>query len=221
MCEVPEYIQFWRETVVGWKILDNGAAESKAVSPDQLAKLAVDINVNEVIAPDALGDPIATRQYLKDFMPIAHDHELKVMAVMQAHSWTDFEYTLQMALDVNVSAIALPRIMCEFLGPSARPAAAEIIRRHCDKDIHCLGSTKHLHEAKWLARQGIVRGIDTAAPVVLGLANKGIRDTYNTTLSHRVVTDFWNRTVNGQVEENLHEYSAWCKTTPTGRMREL
>lgn len=206
LCRFKEYFQFYR-SIKAFKILDNGVAEGVNTSIEDLLLLADEMQADEVIAPDVYGDMHKTRQKLVGFMPFAENYN--VMAVLQCNTWNEFDVIFHEALDLGVSTLALPRVMCDSLGPSARVAAAELIRRFSDIPIHALGCTKHMREARDLARQGIVRGIDSSAPVVNGLANLGIRDTY----VERPV-DFFFAEPTTMARLNLDAFRNWCATTP-------
>jgi hypothetical protein len=196
----------------GYKILDNGAAEREPVEEDYLIDLAGRIGADEVVAPDVMHDCSESVLRLKRFHRKAP--QLKLMAVLQATTWSEFEYSVYEALSCGVMSVALPKLLNSHLGPLARLAAADEIRKvdpHIP--IHCLGCSKRLSEARDLARQGIVRGIDSSAPVVLGLQGRAIRHThYDWEASHSALPSFWNAQTNDYVEENLELFRSWCET---------
>src|SRR5262249_3849723 len=101
LCRIEEYSDFYRD-VMGWKILDNGSAEGGIVTTEALLKYASELNVDEVIAPDAYDDPRRSMRQLVTFMPFAVG--FNVMAVLQAHNWKEFSQIFQVALDCGVSA---------------------------------------------------------------------------------------------------------------------
>src|SRR5205807_9560056 len=95
-------------------------------------------------------------------------------------------------------------LLTKHMGTSARLAAAEMVREECHLPIHCLGCSTHLREIKDLARQGIVRGIDSAAPAVLGLQGRSVKHVeYDWEISHKAVPDFWDQESSSTVEENI------------------
>jgi hypothetical protein len=139
------------------------------------------------------------------------------MAVIQAKTWTEFNYVLDTALEVGVTSVALPKLLTKHLGPLARLAGAEIVRdTDDDVPIHCLGCSSRLSEAKDLARQGIVRGIDSAAPVVLGLQglkiDRGIK--YDWEVSHKAFPNYWQTRPTYEAEVNLGIFRQWCEAPP-------
>ena len=211
LCDIDEYWDFYQK-VGGFKILDNGAAEGAKQDPERLLKLAFQLRADEVIAPDHYGDCDRTMHLLKRFIPVAENYH--VMAVLQCRTWPEFDQIFHLAWDLGASSFGLPRVMCSALGPAARLAAAEIIRRESDLPIHALGSTQRLVEVKDLARQGIVRGIDSSAPVALGLNSLGLHDLYK-----ERPHDYFKREPNLLARVNLREFRTWCEATaPSGEV---
>jgi hypothetical protein len=212
LCEIEEYWDFYTR-VEGFKILDNGAAEGgRLPDAEELLKTAFQLRADEIIAPDVYGDCNRSLTLLRMFMPIAENYH--VMAVLQSSTWPEFDQIFHYAMHLGASSLGLPRVMCRKLGPAARLAAAEIIRRETDIPVHALGSTPHLNEAKDLARQGIVRGIDSSAPVVLGLNNQGLHDLYK-----ERPHDYFERVPTQPARANLEEFRRWCETkAPAGEV---
>jgi hypothetical protein len=208
LCTINEdYFNFYRD-VPGHKILDNGAAEGASVDVEELVRLAMALGVDEVVAPDTLGDMSRTIDQLEQFLPFAAT--LKVMVVLQASSWSEFDTIFNVAQYYKVSSVALPRVMNRALGNNARLAGAQLIRRTTDLPIHALGCTEYLREARWLARQDIVRGIDSSAPAAQGLQGRTCRDPYvqrpaNFFLLGGPATDI--------IKENLDQFRQWCNTS--------
>lgn len=208
------YQMFYLQTS-GFKILDNGAAEGNILTARKLIDLADAVNPDEVIAPDAMHDAKTSIDWLVAFIRrIRESEEVKswrVMAVLQATNWTEFNNILETALTFNVGSVALPKLLVKHMGPATRLAAAEIVREKSDVPIHCLGCSTHLHEVKELANQGIVRGIDSSAPAVLGLQGQPIKNArYDWELSHSAIPNFWTQESNTQVEVNLDAFRRWC-----------
>ena len=131
------------------------------------------------------------------------------MAVMQSTTWPQFDYILKTSLHLHAATLALPRVMCEYMGPLARLVAAEMIREtDANIPIHALGCTRRLSEARDLARQGIVRGIDSSAPVVQGLYGHGLRSMY-----YERPADFFVREPTQTARNNLDAFRKWCEDT--------
>jgi hypothetical protein len=204
-------------------ILDNGAAEGKMLSDEALLELAALLQPSELVVPDVMHDCYRTVDALRHFYPKV-PAPLNLMVVIQGKTWYEINYCLDHALRHNVHSVALPKLLCQHLGSNARLAAAELIRDTNESiPIHCLGCSKRaLAEAKDLARQGIVRSIDSASPVVMGLMDEPIaHQEYDWEASHNTIPGWWNKVKTPQVEENLAEFRKWCEETPASGLREL
>jgi hypothetical protein len=154
-------------------ILDNGAAEGEQVSDGMLLTTASMLHATEIVIPDTLyedDDTIAKALAFQDTVAdeYAGDDPFKYMFVAQGRNIADFMRCITWAIQKEwIDTIALPKHMLMTLGHSARINWAEWIRDRCDKPIHCLGFNKVWPmECRYLADQGIVRGIDTAMPYV-------------------------------------------------------
>jgi hypothetical protein len=198
-----QYYDFYAN-VEGFKMLDNGAAEGHWTTAEDLLYLAWNLQVDEVIAPDVYGDMPGTLRLLKGFMYVAQAY--RVMAVLHADTWKEFNTIFNEAIDLGVESVALPRVMTKKLGPMARVEAADFIRKYSQIPIHALGSTHRLVEAYQLSRQGIVRGIDSSAPVVLGLQGRDLDEEY----SMKRQDDFFSREETPTALKNLDLFRWWC-----------
>jgi hypothetical protein len=205
MATNEQYYNFYAN-VEGFKILDNGAAEGHWIRSEDLLYLAWNLQVDEVIAPDVLGDMSATLRLLKGFMYVGQSY--RVMAVLHAETWKEFNTIFNAAIDLNVVSVALPRMLAETLGPMARLRGAELIRKYSPIPIHALGCTNRIVEALDLKHQGIVRGIDSSAPVVLGLQGRDLAQTYTT----KRPKDFFDLPETPQALRNLNLFRRWCST---------
>lgn len=198
----------------GFKILDNGAAEGQMLTTKELLWWTDKLEADEVVIPDVMHDAYASSEMITTW----HRETFRVfkqergMAVLQAKTWYEFNLILDTALRCHVASVALPKLLCSHLGSMARVAAAETIRkRDADIPIHCLGCPSHVREVRDLARQGIVRGIDTAAPVVLGLQGVELKHAeYDWEVSHRAIDNYWEQEMTPQVRANLDQFKAWC-----------
>jgi hypothetical protein len=199
ICVRTDYRYFYRDTK-GHLILDNGLIEGRVADPEGLLQLAVELRADEVIAPDAYKDMERTLRQLRNFMPVAAAYN--VMAVLQARTWKEFDVIMNESINLGVASVALPRVLGTTLGGSSRLICAELIRRVSDIPIHALGSTEHLTEGVQLAQQGIVRGLDSSAPVVQGLYGKDLGVRY-TTIRPK---DFFSCPSTPQAVKNLQEY---------------
>jgi len=205
-----DYASFYSQ-VEGFKILDNGAAEREDTNLETLLVWAKRLAVDEVVMPDEYDNTWMTCQLLDRYKVFFSD--IPFMVVLHAKDWSEFEYVLAHAIRHGASSVGLPRVMCIHLGADARVTGARIVRQFTDMPIHALGSTLHLDEAKELAHLGLVRGIDTSAPVVQGLADRGIDEAYALR-----GTDFFRQQPNRQAEVNLDKFRSWCSEAPSSQV---
>src|SRR3984893_13263399 len=90
-CCMEEYELFYKN-VSGFKILDNGAAEGVTTDPDELLGWYHTLLCDEIIVPDAMHDAQKTIDMLVPFCRAVIPQGVKVMAVLQAKTWYEFDY---------------------------------------------------------------------------------------------------------------------------------
>lgn len=156
--------------------MDNGAAEGNLVSNFDVVRLATELKCNELVLPDVMGDFNETLNAVERYLDDLDLRSLwmgKYMAVVQGVTEEEVKdcidyYEQEDAIDT----IALPRILGNTFHRSVRLELAAYIRSIYgpDKEIHCLGAFAYIEEVEALHMQGIVRGLDTSLPFVLGKA---------------------------------------------------
>jgi len=208
----PEYKDFY-SAQSGHLILDNGAAEGELINdPQTLLDLAKEIGADEITAPDVLGDMQQTIDLLRYYVSYASTRtHAKTLVVMQCRTWEEFD-TIYGVAQSYADSVALPKVMCEYLGPFARLEAAERIRKHFgDRHvaIHCFGCTDWMREAVYLARQGIVRGIDSASPIVNALYGKSCWDKAERRPKWYFESGIDSSDVH-HIKGNMYEFGRWC-----------
>jgi hypothetical protein len=177
----PRYTQFYAE-VEGFKILDNGAAEGhKPPAINDYHALARDLDVNELVVPDVMGDAAATAVEVMRFGDFALPDEFSYMAVLQGNNLEEVTRMLDFYQDMEwIDTVAIPRHLCKKLGDDIRVHLGRIIStttRFGVNNIHCLGACSWTDEPAALARMGIVRGMDTSLPINYGLRGVRLRNT--------------------------------------------
>lgn len=153
-------------------ILDNGAAEGVKPRPDQLADLAIQYKVQEVVAPDVLGNYEQTVVDTHDFMRYARDLDfIRLGIVAQGRNVQEAMWCVAATLRSEhwryVNVVYLPRLLVTPEQPQARISLAQAIhQRWPDLQIHFLGASRHwLQEALAASRTvPFVRSIDTSVP---------------------------------------------------------
>lgn len=217
-----DYVDFYASSAC-WTILDNGAADGGLESKEALLEAGHLVNACEIILPDVIGDTWATLEAVRDFRDRLSSYETDQccwMGVLQGKDFTDLFRCLEYYAESEwITAIGIPRVLCETLFWSARvrflEAFAPLFMDRFYENVHCLGSSRWLKEVEELAEFPFVRGIDTSAPFNMGWNGFYLGDPY----MHRVpeffdlpvTTDDHNRIIN----HNMREYMRWAKCEST------
>jgi hypothetical protein len=192
LLESKKYSDFYRERRANgdFIILDNGAAEGLEYGPRHLHRLAKEVEANEIVVPDTLGDYLDTISKAKAFVPYA-DPDFKYMAVIQGSTMEEVLkclYYITSAPDMMyITSLGLPRVLNTIDHHFRAILASTIIREgiHEKFQIHFLGYSKWIREVTSLANiaEGHeaphwdapgFRGIDTSMPIYMGLAGRYI-----------------------------------------------
>lgn len=193
-------------------ILDNGAAEKYEFGHKHLFHIAENIGAHEIVVPDTLGDyndtiakGMAFARYAKPgyrYMMVAQGsnvHEAMRTVDAMATSPT-FTY---------VTTIGIPRLL-NIKDRHARFKVTKYIIQegyHKALDIHYLGANKPLDEVGYLEEAGVGRGIDTSAPIYMGMKRK------------LIISDDWVRRPNdffvmskdeSEIQMNIDTYLRWA-----------
>lgn len=161
-------------------ILDNGAAEGLEFGHRHLYYVAEQMKVHEIVVPDTLGNSndtiakgLAFSRYTRDgyrYMMVAQG--TTVLECMQTLDFimTDLKF-------MYVTAVGIPRLINREDRHGRFKIAKYIAQRGYNKamEFHFLGATADLDEVGYLEQAGVGRGIDTSAPVYMGLKGRDIR----------------------------------------------
>ena len=104
-------------------LLDNGVAENILISDLELVDLAVEMNVNELIIPDVIGDYKKTKKKRNDFLKKFYDkldrHDIKIQSVVQGSTLDECKQCLkEIQSDSRIDVVGVPFRMnyAEFYG---------------------------------------------------------------------------------------------------------
>jgi hypothetical protein len=222
----PTYRDFYLQ-VEGYKILDNGAAEGSLVSDEELMAWAVRMRVDEVVIPDYAGDCEGTIGKARQWARYAEAYpQFKYGAVAQGESLDErYKAMAAFAYMDHVSVLHLPRNMAARHRWD-RALAAEAVTEGLDlgaafEAIHCLGMHSWTREPAVLQDIPLVRGIDSAAPIKMGLQCKSIRDDYTATPHDNT---YFERDANarqlGYIQLNIGIFLNWAEA-PISRLRDM
>jgi hypothetical protein len=225
----PDYLTFY-DTVPGFKILDNGAAEGSTVGHEELVEAGVSIGVDEIVVPDVLRDCNATLDSTREFETVSAgwvhgSGRPRFMGVVQGTSISEYTKCLRGFAHMFpwITTIGIPRHSLDSCGPMFRRMFAEFIGNEFGNryEIHCLGANvSHAKEPLFLSHCPIIRGMDTSLPVSMGLMNLDI--TYNSAVNR--VENFFERTADrvqlDWINHNVDKYLEWC-ASPQAPGREV
>jgi hypothetical protein len=152
-------------------IMDNGAAEGETVSSQKLVNHAIELGVQEVVAPDVLGDASYTLRrsldFVDDFGHLLFEHNIGIMYVLHGRTWNELYMGIHFATCTQyISSIGIPRSTFDlFPYDLARHSVASQISDRTNKPIHLLGMhPKYITEFGGKSWPDSVRGVDTSAP---------------------------------------------------------
>jgi hypothetical protein len=165
-------------------MIDNGAFESAALTDHRLLEIAHVLRVNEVAAPDVMGDVYHSLNRLEAFIytiEMIYDFRLRVMAIVQGQNLVEcknFITYIANTQHANVTwTIAFPKHLVKTTGhQDVRLKLVRWTQREYDHlfQIHALGYN-FPGEVQGLAELGI-RSLDTSAPFVAALHGWNLND---------------------------------------------
>lgn len=150
-------------------ILDNGANEGEDYGIDDLVRLADIYQVDEIVLPDVIRDPSATRaKAMTVFKVHPFPQRFKYMYVLQGTNWDEFVIEAIWALaQPEVDVIGIPRHMIATCkNPAARYRLADQLFKWApDRPVHLLGGAPSVpFEIKVFNWPTNVRSHDTSSP---------------------------------------------------------
>lgn len=204
-------------------ILDNGAAEGNEWDIERLHELGEQFQVNEIVIPDELKGMESTLERLDhalDYLRVKYerpqDSPFHYMVVIQGKHWDQLTAFVRLALDMDkegfIGVWGLPRHLLYTVDDTAvRLKLAEYL---FGRPVHFLGAnTRWIREGQYASRLPNVRGMDTSAPYVYGLANTPLRSDRQ---FGRTRDYFESKGIsaaqNNQINFNVRDYLSWGNT---------
>jgi hypothetical protein len=194
-------------------ILDNGAAESLKFGNRHLYYVAEEMGVHEIVVPDTLGnanDTIAQGLAFTRYTRSGY----RYMMVAQGQDAMECIQTIDMIMtDVKfmyVTCIGIPRLINRNDRHARFKVAKYIAQKghHVAMEFHFLGATRDLDEVGYLDEIGIGRGIDTSAPIYMGMKGRDIAK--NDLYIPRPTNYFELSRDTSLVEQNINTYLDWA-----------
>lgn len=190
-------------------ILDNSAHEQlEGQSLDQLVLAAQYIGPSEIVLPDRLffGDDTLERsteayERLRTEFP-----STKLMGVPQGRTISEWVTCLEGLLQLGVDTIGISKDYEVWPGGLAC-RVLDVGERHPSVDIHLLGWGRELWQLRNLEESGLVRGVDSAKPIVYALHGVELPDviTPETAPKYpRRKNDFFVGPKSGEYPEEFH-----------------
>ncbi|PHR94842.1 MAG: hypothetical protein COA78_31405 [Blastopirellula sp.] len=193
-----------RHSGEGFVILDNGAVElGSPVLPKDLEGIAIALKVDCYVLPDVLGDMMGTLQLLQDSLEDIRRIGIPIMRVPQGDTSEQVVRCIE-AIMASTTGLcnhpkygelwSVPRWIANKFG-SRLPTIQFINNFAHEPSIHLLGmSTQFKDDIRATSLPNVI-GIDSANPVVLGLAQKNMGISFvDGGITHDDRADLWQRT---------------------------
>lgn len=141
--------------------------------------VAANMGVTEIVVPDTLGDANETIAKGLAFTRYTRSG-FRYMMVAQGKNATECIQTLDFIMTdtkfMYITCVGIPRLINQQDRYARYKVAKHIAAKGYDKamEFHFLGATRDLDEVGYLDGIGIGRGIDTSAPVYMGLKGRDI-----------------------------------------------
>lgn len=164
-CKDPTYMLFFKRMKEEGKylILDNGAAEGKMMSAEDIIKIAKELKADEVVLPDAFNDYNGTcREYHNNIDLFRKELPgVKIMAVLPSTNELEIR-TFACMVKENVDVIGIPKVIANG-NPYMRGMVAALIDEYEEIEIHFLGAIDIADKEE---TRDCVRSIDSALPYI-------------------------------------------------------
>jgi hypothetical protein len=147
-------------------ILDNGAAEMQHAIPfEDVLKVAEDLQPEEIVMPDALGNFDETCRLI--LLHINSVVPRRRMGVPQGKDWDEWTRSLELMLSLGMRTIGIAKRYEALEGGRCQALRLFNERSNGSVDVHLLGCYKNpWQEALDVAKKfPWVRGLDSAAPL--------------------------------------------------------
>lgn len=210
-----DYATFYGQTQ-GYKILDNGAAEGERVTMPDLAALAKDINADEVVVPDVMGDASRTIKAARAFERWAEPGR-QYMGVVQGKTVAEvIKCATALTFLDYITVLGVPRHLT-YLHRDLRVNFGESLHNMYDRDLplHFLGSGEDPRETIRLSTLETARSQDSCVAFVASYAHSRLA-TFKYTKRPKDFFDFPypNRQIGELLYDNIRTYLDWGAADP-------
>jgi len=206
-------------------VLDNGLAEGKPATPEQLLAYADWMHADEVVVPDVMRDATGTIKavegFFKNFSPPT---TRQYMAVAQGERNEDYFKCVDLFATIPaITTVGIPRHMLETLGVKAtRIDFAHWINEMFPRrfELHFLGTNpvwmaETRHATKYAP---FVRSVDSSMPFSYAIAGEHLaNDTQKqiTRPDKYFDTEWVHKVDGGMIRNNISVFMEWADATNT------
>jgi len=179
-----EYKHFYVDHPEIYTMLDNGLWEGEVLSDEVLLEMAIELQANEIIAPDDASADLTiqkTTQFMDYIKGNGLRNRFKIHGVIHGNTYGEHKACYDAFVNLGVDVIALPKM----LGAQNRAFwMGEIKTQTPHIPVHFLGF--YLNELDYLAYGGFIRSFDTSMP---------FKPNYNAKFNLELPNNWINRTI--------------------------
>jgi hypothetical protein len=225
---IPEQLtdpaaSFFYANKPSFKILDNGAAEGEPIPADRLLELAKTTGVDEVIAPDVIGDADASIQLAAQFVSaytnkLAEDTgfaRVRVMGVVHGNGSEEVMKCAEAYYDMGFDTFGVPRYHVAIQRDARLHITPLLRERWPTMDIHWLGCNPLFPDEVRLASvayREVIRGVDSATPFYYAAANSRLHPDVHITRDPDLNTRDWTEEEIDLAALNIARLVDWANT---------
>lgn len=217
----PEYRSVYERHLSNpnqYVIMDNGAAEDRQMSNEELVAIVDDLFPQELAIPDVLGEADATLakaiMFLEDYSDYFEDSPTKLGYVTQGANYKEIietvDYLMRSRWADSIEVFYVPRLLVpRFHDLRTRVKVANILAKY-KRPIHLFGAAPTFLEEVRIAANTNIRSIDTSAPFVYATYNESITNMLPLNRPENyfdVVLDEEQRMI---AADNVHTYLKWA-----------
>jgi hypothetical protein len=209
-------------------VMDNGAAEGDPVEDAILLSRARDMEVDELVVPDAMGSYPETLNRVRKFFNTYHEGrewfnlDVKFMGVVQGQNMAEVMNCLEYyALNTYFSSIGIPRHFIQtFEANEARWKIAEamvIEGLHERFEIHLLGTSQYCIDEITHMHDLPIRSVDTSAPYNYTYAYQSMEARHAVKRFEGYFGPRFRQLDARLLQENIETYKGWASGTQGAR----
>ena len=204
-----------REVIVPHIIMDNGVVElGEALNLVEVIEAANLVEATSVVMPDVLGDFVATQKRVMEQIQVMRNSEIPVMKVPQGSNNTELVQCVDWLTEYFPVSEGIPdywgipRWIANDMG-SRIPLIQYINAKCTDPKIHLLGMSKWPFDDMRCTKLPGVMGIDSANPIVLGLAGVSMSKG---PITHMERGNYWECTeLHSEAQANVEWMHAYLR----------